>query len=436
MSGEAGTASDPIQLSPSPTAPASTQTLTTATADPTLTVPKKRLPTNTAPSQVNLQSLCSYEAQNAYKNALAAYEQTQQTLTSAAAAGADSIYLATLQHQLTQLANNLRPLQLSAEHEMSNNKLLMEEAEVAMEEEKRLFRSLKRKQRGSTGPRKPKEPKPTSTEPRKRGRAAGYKRKEAIEAPVWDETVEDNNADICGVCGDKGLLICCEDCPMAYHLDCVGLSIVPKGEWRCKQCELNKKNKVIKRSSSVNGDANATNGTTTSASEGSTTAGGLVLAFDSYHEKFHSLLDESQVESVEIDGIPFLCYPEPVNSSTSKQQSDSAHSTPSSAASPTNHTANTSEAAASPSSPFPSQSAAAADSSNGDAAAHNSTSASEFPATAFLTSYHTTATPSYAMETTLPPTTHDDTNTKTTTPASAETTGLAAQPPLLPMEMS
>jgi len=41
------------------------------------------------------------------------------------------------------------------------------------------------------------------------------------------------NFDYCYVCNDGGDLISCDQCPMVYHLRCVGLDTVPKGVWRC-----------------------------------------------------------------------------------------------------------------------------------------------------------------------------------------------------------
>ena len=32
----------------------------------------------------------------------------------------------------------------------------------------------------------------------------------------------DGNADVCGVCDNGGKLICCDDCPAAFHAECLG----------------------------------------------------------------------------------------------------------------------------------------------------------------------------------------------------------------------
>ncbi|XP_022240154.1 bromodomain adjacent to zinc finger domain protein 1A-like [Limulus polyphemus] len=53
-----------------------------------------------------------------------------------------------------------------------------------------------------------------------------------------DETdySENSNDDVCEVCHKDGTLICCGNCPLAYHLECVNPPIkrVPRGAWRTK----------------------------------------------------------------------------------------------------------------------------------------------------------------------------------------------------------
>mmetsp|Transcript_9665 Transcript_9665/g.23789 ORF Transcript_9665/g.23789 Transcript_9665/m.23789 type:complete len:439 (-) Transcript_9665:114-1430(-) len=46
----------------------------------------------------------------------------------------------------------------------------------------------------------------------------------------------ENNVDLCTTCGKKGLLLCCERCPKAFHLKCVGLKALPEGAWLCNEC--------------------------------------------------------------------------------------------------------------------------------------------------------------------------------------------------------
>jgi hypothetical protein len=39
--------------------------------------------------------------------------------------------------------------------------------------------------------------------------------------------------DECFLCDEGGELITCDVCPHVFHLDCVGLKVLPKGFWRC-----------------------------------------------------------------------------------------------------------------------------------------------------------------------------------------------------------
>jgi PHD-finger len=44
--------------------------------------------------------------------------------------------------------------------------------------------------------------------------------------------------DYCMLCGIGGSLLCCDACPAAYHMRCVGESAkaIPEGEWLCAEC--------------------------------------------------------------------------------------------------------------------------------------------------------------------------------------------------------
>jgi hypothetical protein len=60
----------------------------------------------------------------------------------------------------------------------------------------------------------------------------------ALQALAQELT--DANADVCVLCGIGGNLICCDACPAAYHVRCVGESYRAMGssEWFCPECRV------------------------------------------------------------------------------------------------------------------------------------------------------------------------------------------------------
>lgn len=52
------------------------------------------------------------------------------------------------------------------------------------------------------------------------------------------EEEEEENDNVCAVCSTGGMLVCCDTCPLVYHLDCAvpPLKKVPRGKWQCQLC--------------------------------------------------------------------------------------------------------------------------------------------------------------------------------------------------------
>ncbi|CAN0483194.1 unnamed protein product, partial [Hapterophycus canaliculatus] len=51
----------------------------------------------------------------------------------------------------------------------------------------------------------------------------------------------------CGGCHTGGDLICCDGCDAVYHPECVGISVVPDGDWFCPACVLAKRKETERR---------------------------------------------------------------------------------------------------------------------------------------------------------------------------------------------
>ncbi|XP_071711518.1 uncharacterized protein [Rutidosis leptorrhynchoides] len=58
----------------------------------------------------------------------------------------------------------------------------------------------------------------------------------------------DDNDDLCSICADGGNLLCCDNCPRAFHPECIS-EAVPQGTWYCKYCQnIFQKEKLVERS--------------------------------------------------------------------------------------------------------------------------------------------------------------------------------------------
>ncbi|XVF78768.1 hypothetical protein PTKIN_Ptkin14bG0162700 [Pterospermum kingtungense] len=65
--------------------------------------------------------------------------------------------------------------------------------------------------------------------------SAEYKtRKNGIQKVEAEDN--DPNDDSCGLCGDGGELICCDNCPSTFHLACLSMQELPEGNWYCSNC--------------------------------------------------------------------------------------------------------------------------------------------------------------------------------------------------------
>ncbi|KAF5728056.1 hypothetical protein HS088_TW21G00199 [Tripterygium wilfordii] len=53
---------------------------------------------------------------------------------------------------------------------------------------------------------------------------------------ILQDDDNDQNDDLCGICGYGGELICCDNCPSAYHQACLFTQDLPEHSWYCGNC--------------------------------------------------------------------------------------------------------------------------------------------------------------------------------------------------------
>ncbi len=63
---------------------------------------------------------------------------------------------------------------------------------------------------------------------------------EMMEIDSTHSDSEGEHVDYCYLCKDGGELLCCDQCPLTYHMKCLipPMEIIPDGEWVCPRCEV------------------------------------------------------------------------------------------------------------------------------------------------------------------------------------------------------
>ncbi|KAK8469391.1 hypothetical protein PHAVU_005G067300 [Phaseolus vulgaris] len=65
--------------------------------------------------------------------------------------------------------------------------------------------------------------------------SAEYKARKSLNLVVQTDD-NDKNDDSCGLCGEGGELICCDNCPSTFHVACLSTQDIPDGDWYCANC--------------------------------------------------------------------------------------------------------------------------------------------------------------------------------------------------------
>jgi hypothetical protein len=105
----------------------------------------------------------------------------------------------------------------------------------------------------------------------------------------------DRNEDVCAVCRDRGRLLCCDQCDLAYHIDCAGLEVIPDGIWICPNCEMEKDMKQGEKKDRAISIALHRE----------------LTAFDQAQKTLFESLDSEQARIDETDGFIITAFPPP-----------------------------------------------------------------------------------------------------------------------------
>uniref|UniRef100_A0A5B7BAL2 Uncharacterized protein n=1 Tax=Davidia involucrata TaxID=16924 RepID=A0A5B7BAL2_DAVIN len=84
--------------------------------------------------------------------------------------------------------------------------------------------------------------------------SAEYKARKSATRVVQVEEM-DQNDDSCGLCGDGGELICCDNCPSTFHQACLYAQELPEGNWYCTNCTCRICGDVVDKESSKSSGA-------------------------------------------------------------------------------------------------------------------------------------------------------------------------------------
>lgn len=83
----------------------------------------------------------------------------------------------------------------------------------------------------------------------KRAEIAKMQQEQPTKSNSKEEGNEIQNMEFCWYCKDGGELLCCEKCPLSYHIECLNppLKQMPSSEWECPRCTCEKPKAVIKK---------------------------------------------------------------------------------------------------------------------------------------------------------------------------------------------